>query len=634
MKRVLFFMAFVMLAFTNIFAASYDVEVDGIYYKKGTNKLTVVAGPNEYSGDIIIPEMVAISSTTTLPVLEIGSKAFYNCTYLQSVTIGNNVLTIGKSAFSGCTRLMTINFGNGLKDIGDYAFAGCNSIIDLWFPGSLTTISTYAFRNCTSLKNITFNDGDGEIEFASIIEEGTPVEFSGTYFTPKDYYAGCQFSGCNSIKNVYVGKDINYRDDNTKDNDTAEPVLGFENCSSITSITIGESVTAVKCFKGCENITSVLSKIEDPTQCQIITLGQNSYDNAVLTVPKGTSNVYSTTGEWSKFANIVEQRDVFSLNVTCGEGGSICFCEAIIQNETQSFEVLEDEEIQLTITPDESHLIGSVTVNGEDYTANIVEGVLTLRMPTDNVNVVVAFTQKTIDDGKHILTITVDNHGKVVYDENVVSDGTATFRVDDNASVTLRVVPALGYRVALAMLNSVDITDMLVDGTYSIKRMRADMIFEVEFEVAPATLTISMADRGSVTMDALSGSTYEFTITPASDWGIHSVTFDGEDITASVESDGRLTTPVVTGDAVLTIAFEFNGQPTMTRNLTDVSLMRVWAQGSVLHIDNAPLTSDIEVFTVDGLRLYSLRGKSHRLELQRGEVYIVKCGSKTVKIAI
>ena len=267
--------------------------------------------------------------------------------------------------------------------------------------------------------------------------------------------------------------------------------------------------------------------------------------------------------------------------------------------------------------------------------ADVTGGVLNLGQLAENTGVVISFAEDNspIDDGKHSLTVVCYPNGQVFFGEESVSGETKVFRVEDNASATLRVVPALGYRIALVLLNDVEITDMLVNGSYTIRRVRSDMTFEVEFEEDPATLTISMADRGAVTMDALSGSTYDFTITAAPDLVIHSVTFDGEDITASVDSEGRITTPVVTGDAVLNIAFERIGEPTMAKGIA-ANTMRVWATGTTLHIDNAPQGEQVEVFTADGVRIRCLAGSSVQTELPKGEVYIIKCGDKMVKIAI
>ena len=50
--------------------------------------------------------------------------AFYNCTGLTSVTIGNSVTSISYSAFEGCAGLTSLTIPDSVTSIGDSAFYG------------------------------------------------------------------------------------------------------------------------------------------------------------------------------------------------------------------------------------------------------------------------------------------------------------------------------------------------------------------------------------------------------------------------------------------------------------------------------------------------------------------------------
>ena len=63
-----------------------------------TESKTLIAGCN----NSVIPADGSVTS--------IGDMAFYNCSGLTSVTIGNNVTSIGGWAFRGCSGLTNINF--------------------------------------------------------------------------------------------------------------------------------------------------------------------------------------------------------------------------------------------------------------------------------------------------------------------------------------------------------------------------------------------------------------------------------------------------------------------------------------------------------------------------------------------
>ena len=81
--------------------------------------------------------------------------AFYNCTGLTSVTIGDGVTSIG-SAFEGCTGLTSITIGDGVTSIGEGAFSGCTGLTSVTIPGSVTHIGGSAFKGCKGLTDINY----------------------------------------------------------------------------------------------------------------------------------------------------------------------------------------------------------------------------------------------------------------------------------------------------------------------------------------------------------------------------------------------------------------------------------------------------------------------------------------------
>lgn len=91
-----------------------------------------------------------------IAVTSIGGHAFFWCTSLTSVTIGNSVTSIGDSAFEYCTSLTSVTIPDSVTSIGDYAFSGCTSLTSVTIPDSVTSIGGRAFSYCTSLTNITF----------------------------------------------------------------------------------------------------------------------------------------------------------------------------------------------------------------------------------------------------------------------------------------------------------------------------------------------------------------------------------------------------------------------------------------------------------------------------------------------
>ena len=160
MKRLLSLSLCLMTAMLS-FAHDFEVkDADGktIYYE-----ITSLSAPytvavtyqgtayneymDEYTGSVTIPEKVTYNGKT-YSVTSIGSWAFYECSGLTSVTIGNSVTSIDSSAFSGCSSLTSITIPNSVTSIGGSAFSGCSGLTSVTIPNSVTTIGDYAFDGC------------------------------------------------------------------------------------------------------------------------------------------------------------------------------------------------------------------------------------------------------------------------------------------------------------------------------------------------------------------------------------------------------------------------------------------------------------------------------------------------------
>ncbi len=91
----------------------------------------------------------------------IGGSAFYNCSGLTSVIIGNSVTSIGAGTFLNCSGLTSVTIGNSVTSIGNNAFAYCSGLTSVTIGNSVTSIGESAFRYCFGLKTV-FYKGSAE----------------------------------------------------------------------------------------------------------------------------------------------------------------------------------------------------------------------------------------------------------------------------------------------------------------------------------------------------------------------------------------------------------------------------------------------------------------------------------------
>ena len=146
-------------------------------------------------------------------VKSIGNSAFYNCTGLTSIIIPDSVTSIGGYAFNSCTGLKSITIGNSVKSIGDSTFANCTGLTSIIIPDSVTSIRVGAFKSCTGLTSIKIGNSVKSIGDSAFYD----CNYLSTITIPKrvtsiGYNA---FGNCLKLKKVcYTG----YKSDKAKIN--------------------------------------------------------------------------------------------------------------------------------------------------------------------------------------------------------------------------------------------------------------------------------------------------------------------------------------------------------------------------------------------------------------------------------
>lgn len=88
---------------------------------------------------------------------EIGNSAFEGCGNLTYISIPNTVTMIGSSAFKNCIYLDSVSLSSNLESIGTAAFEGCESLANLVIPSSVISIGGSAFKDCSSLDYVEIN---------------------------------------------------------------------------------------------------------------------------------------------------------------------------------------------------------------------------------------------------------------------------------------------------------------------------------------------------------------------------------------------------------------------------------------------------------------------------------------------
>ena len=202
---------------------------------------------------------------------ELGSRAFYNCSGLTSLSLPSGITSIGWEAFSGCSGLTSLSLPSGITSIDSEAFSGCSGLTSLSLPSGITSIGREAFSGCSGLTSLSLPSGLTSIDFNA-------------------------FSGCSGLTSLSLPSGI-----------TSIDSEAFSGCSGLTSLSFPSGITSIGgyAFSGCSGLTSIYVYAEKLPNMESDVFDGCDAKKCTVYVPKGTYDDYWLS-EFGYFENIVE----------------------------------------------------------------------------------------------------------------------------------------------------------------------------------------------------------------------------------------------------------------------------------------------------------------------------------------
>ena len=273
-----------LLTTTALYA--YDFQSGGLCYN--FSSLTTVRvtyqernSSSNYSGltTVTIPETV-IHYGTTYSVTHIEMYAFRNCSSLTSITIPNSVTSIGDAAFYKCTSLTSVTIPNSVTSIGNAAF-----------------YDTGIYNDESNLENDVLYIDNCLIEARRSISGAYAIKENTRLIADRAFY------DCSSLTSITIPNSV-----------TSIGESAFSSCDALTSITIPNSVTSIgeSAFSSCDALTSVTI----PNSVTSIGNGAFSWCTSLtsITIPNSVTSIEDEAFEYcSSLTSVTIPNSVTSI---------------------------------------------------------------------------------------------------------------------------------------------------------------------------------------------------------------------------------------------------------------------------------------------------------------------------------
>ena len=167
---------------------------------------------------------------------------------LASITIPNGVTSIGYWAFENCTSLTSVTIPDSVTEIGARAFSGCTSLTSVTIPDSVTKIGSYVFCD-TAYCNDESNWKNGLLYIGNHLIKAEGVSGNVEIRQGTKTIAGNAFNSCTSLTSITIPDSV-----------TSIEGYAFCGCTSLTSVTIPDSVTSIGwyAFKDCTSLKGIV----------------------------------------------------------------------------------------------------------------------------------------------------------------------------------------------------------------------------------------------------------------------------------------------------------------------------------------------------------------------------------------
>ena len=251
----------------------HDFYIESVNIEEGCTYV----GTNAFAGKL---ELGTVELPNTLT--EIGAQAFSGTT-ITKISIPDNVKTIGSDAFYNCKYLQTVYLSKNLECVSSGAFANCAiKYQNLTLPNNVEVVGDDAFSGWQA-GTLTLNNK------LKIVGNGAFTGVKGTLTIP------------NSVESIGA--------------------VAFD--GSFSKVVIGTGLKTLNrgAFGGSLTSGSMYVNLGKPLDIDGDIMASDNQYKWTLYVPKGSKSAYQANQHWRGFKSIVEDANLVSGNGTPDDSG-------------------------------------------------------------------------------------------------------------------------------------------------------------------------------------------------------------------------------------------------------------------------------------------------------------------------
>lgn len=325
----------------------------GIVYNSDYSKILFVSS--------VLPEVVYLKDG----VKEVPSFAFTDKVGVKEIHIPSSLETVYYNSFCGLS-VEKVVFEEGVEKITYNMFARCANLKEIIFPTTLKLIESGAFSECVSLKQITLPSNVDISEGFSLFSDCTSlveVNLPSNLKVIPQYL----FSGCLSLKYLTIPESVEKIE-----------MYAFKDCKSLSTLVIPQNVAAMEIgiFEG-SNIDTVIMLPKTAPNLKTSQFGNNYFElNQKIYIFDDASGYSSNSyknynGQMAYVADHILD-DKLALNLLdTGQNSIIVSFEKIDHISYQLYQIIDDEEYEISSLSDNSYLINN-TIGGTTYQFKLV----------------------------------------------------------------------------------------------------------------------------------------------------------------------------------------------------------------------------------------------------------------------